>query len=391
MILDHTGALGGAELSLARLLSHVDSSRFDVRVLLFAHGPFADRLRESGQSVEVLPLSPSVASTDRQAAGRSVSAVVVNILRTIPHALLVTRRVAALSPDVLHSTSLKADMIALPVSWLTRTPLVWHIHDRISEDYLPHRVSAALRFLARRVPRHVVVNSMATAATLPGVRSITVAYPGFTPDQVGTEPSGRVPPQPPVVGMIGRVSPTKGQLVLVRAAARVLRQYPAVRFRIIGDALFGEAGYAAAVTREVDALGLGASVDIVGFVADPRAALDALTVCVHASPTPEPFGQVIVEAMIRGVPVVATEGGGVTEILRAGPAPLGWLVPPGDDIALAGAITEALSDPEEATRRAQRAFASALSRFPIDRTVQAVEAVWSGTARRRTSTGRDED
>lgn len=383
VILDHTGALGGAELALARLLPQVDPSRFDVRVLLFADGPFADRLRETAQSVEVVPLSPAVASTGRQAAGRSVSAIVVNILRTIPHALSVTRRVGALSPDVLHSTSLKSDLIAVPVSWLSRTPLVWHVHDRISEDYLPHRAVKAIRFLARRTPRHVVVNSEATAATLPGVRNMTVAYPGFTPDQVGAAPSSRVPPDPPVVGILGRISPTKGQLVLVRAAAHVLRQNPRVRFRIIGDALFGEEEYAGAVRREVDALGIASSVEFVGFVSNPESALDALTLCVHASPTPEPFGQVIVEAMIRGVPVVATEGGGVTEILRAGPEELGWLVPPGDEVALAHAITEAINDPDEAARRAQRAWDSAQARFPIERTADAVTATWLLAARRR--------
>ena len=68
---------------------------------------------------------------------------------------------------------------------------------------------------------------------------------------------------------------------------------------------------------------------------DPVAELDAMTVAVHASPVPEPYGQVVAEAMARGVPVVATDAGGVPEIVTGGPAPVGWLVPPGDVDALA--------------------------------------------------------
>src|SRR4029450_10847232 len=102
------------------------------------------------------------------------------------------------------------------------------------------------------------------------------------------------------------------------------------RFRLIGAPLFGHEGYEARVRAEAEMLGLGDAVEFAGFVEDPCAAIDALTVCVHASATPEPFGQVVVEAMARGVPVVATCGGGVSEIVEPWDrAPLGARVPPG--------------------------------------------------------------
>lgn len=378
-ILDHTAALGGAELALLRLL---DSLPPDVSTstILFSDGPLVAALQERGHRVKVLPLG-DLAATDRHTAGRSPWAAARNAARVLPFAVRLGFSVRRLRPDIIHTTSLKADLIGIPVSWTARRPLIWHVHDRISPDYLPRPMVTLIRFLARYAPRHVIVNSRATAATLAGVSRLTVAYPGFSPDQVGQRPSERTGPVPPVIGIVGRVSPTKGQLEFVRAAARVLARRPGVRFRIIGEALFREQDYAEKVRREVEVLGIDASVEFAGFVADPAAALDQLSVCVHASPTPEPFGQVIVEAMIRGVPVIATDGGGVTEIVRPEDGEsLGWLVPPHDVTALAGAMLDALEQPERARERAQAAWGAAQERFPIERTAVAISETWRSVA-----------
>lgn len=376
VILDHTGAVGGAELALLRLLDQLRPPDLELFTILFSDGPLVERLALDGHQVEVLPLRPSLASAPRQQVGRSIGTAVGNALTLFPFVLRLARRLREQSPDVIHTTSLKADLIGVPAAWIARRPLVWHIHDRISPDYLPLLMVRLIRFLAGRAPRHVIVNSKATAATLPGVENLTVAYPGYSAEQVG--PAERAAPPAPMVGILGRISPTKGQLEFVRAADLVLRAHPQVRFRIIGAPLFGEDAYATQVRDEVESLGIGGQVEFAGFVEDPAAALDELTVCVHASGQPEPFGQVIVEAMIRGVPVIATRGGGVTEIVQPDPdaEPMGWLVPPYDVNALAEAVIEALTNPAMAEQRAQTAWLSARERFPIEKTASVVNTVW---------------
>ncbi|WP_369824483.1 glycosyltransferase [Cellulosimicrobium sp. CUA-896] len=253
-------------------------------------------------------------------------------------------------------------------------PLVWHVHDRIAPDYLPGVLVRVVRALARVAPAAVVANSRATAATLP-VRA-RVAYPGFAPEQAqdlpAAVPDRGVPDRgapdrdgpgtgAPVVVMVGRLSPTKGQLEVVRAMPAVRAAVPGARLRIVGEPAFGAQDYARRVREEVSALGLEDAVDLVGFVPDTRADLDRAAVCVHASPVPEPFGQVVVEAMVRGVPVVATRAGGVEEILtdesdesdETG-EPLGLLVAPGDVDAIAAAVRDVLTEPEAARARADR-------------------------------------
>ena len=381
--MDHTAELGGAELALCRLLPAL-AEFADIGVLLLAHGPLEERLRAAGVAVSVVPLPSALVELNRLEAGNSPRRIVQNAVRTLPQVVRIAGAIRSAKPDLLQSTSLKADLLAVPAGALTGTPTIWHVHDRISDDYLPRSLVNLVRTLARIAPRAVIANSRATAATLPGVRHLVVAYPGFSPDQVGSAPSQRAWPATPTVGILGRISPTKGQLEFVRAAAQILPHHPDATFRIIGGPLFGCLEHAEAVRNEAQRLGIADKVEFLGQVEDPSSALDGLSLLVHASPTPEPFGQVIVEGMIRGVPVIAMDAGGATEILRPTPesAPLGWLVPPKEVGALAAAIAEALSDPAEARARAERAWASALARFPIERTATQVAAAWAAVSPR---------
>lgn len=377
-VLDHTGDLGGAELALIRLLDALPPEQFDIRVFLFSNGPLVEHLVEHDHAVEVMPLNGSVGDRDRHTAGRTVAAMAIQALSVLPFAWRLGRRLRALNVDLIHTTSLKADLIGVPVSWLARRPLVWHVHDRISPDYLPRPAVRLFRALSRRVPRAVIANSQATAGTLPAARRLTVAYPGLAPEQIRAEPAPV--PRTPVVGILGRISETKGQLEFVRAAAKVLERHPEARFRIVGSALFGHDDYEDQVRSEAAILGLDGCLEFAGFVNDPAAALDALTVCVHASGIPEPFGQVVLESMARGVPVVATRGGGVTEIVEArGGSRLGLLVPPNDVPALAAAIVEVLERPEVARKRASEAREYAVEHFSIAQTAAVVGDVWRGT------------
>jgi glycosyltransferase involved in cell wall biosynthesis len=379
-VLDHTAELGGAELALCRLLDAVPPEVAEVTVVLFEEGPLVARLGRAGHRVDVVPLDRGLLRRQRADTGSSVLRSTRDALRVLPYAVRLGRRLRRLDVDVVHTTSLKADLVGIVAAAVARRPLVWHVHDRISPDYLPERTARVLRWLARRIPRHVVVNSRATAETLPRVRRLTTAYPGITSAQVA--PARERLPEPAVVGIVGRLSDTKGQLDFVRAAALVRVRHPEARFRIVGSAMFGQEEYERQVREEVAELGLVDRVDFTGFSEDPSTELDGMAVCVHASPTPEPFGQVVVEAMARGVPVVATRGGGVTEIVEPGTGEVhGTLVNPHDTRAMASAVIAILDHPVGAQARAEHARTYAAETFAIDRTAAAVTDVWRHVAR----------
>ena len=268
----------------------------------------------------------------------------------------------------------KANLVTATLRPFIGRPVVWHVHDRIAPDYLPASTVSLVRQMAR-IPRVVIANSAATAATLTTRADVSVVPPGLAPEQIRDSPRPR-PDGPPTIGVVGRISETKDQVTFVRAAARVRERDGEARFLIVGAPEFGADDYARRVVSEVSRLGLEESVDLTGFVDDPTRLVDELTVVVHTAAVPEPFGQVVTEAMARGVPVIATAGGGVNEIFEPSPNPVGWLVPPASPDELANAISEALADPGEAERRGSRAWEMVRIRYPVTRTAQLVLQAW---------------
>lgn len=372
-LVTHTAQLGGAELSSLRLLQALPAG-MTIDAVVGEEGPFADHLRDEGITVHVLPMDPSATAVARSET-RSPRVVLGSAVRLAPAVRDLTALLRSLGTDVLWSLSLKAHLFTVPVARLTGIPLVWHLHDRISREYLPAPTVRAIRALARHVPTAVIANSAATAATVGRARGLTVARPGLTDSQL--EPSANGVRSTNVIGVLGRLSPTKGQLDVVRLLPDLLAVHPDLKLRLIGAPLFGQQDYQDRIVAEIARLGLCEHVEIVGHVDDPRAELDRLAVCVHASTIPEPFGQVISEAMARGTPVVATRGGGATELVHPpGARQLGHLVPIGDSAAMREAILDVLDAPERAASRAVRARLHVGEHLRIEATAAVVAEVF---------------
>jgi glycosyltransferase involved in cell wall biosynthesis len=383
-IVNHTAQLGGAETALLRLLEAIDRDRFDVRVLTFEDGELVASLASRGIHTQILPLGELNTVTRAEAAAASGS--VRNTAGAVAFAPKLARVIRDTKPAIVVATSLKAATLVSIAAPLARRPWVWHLHDRLAPDYLPGASGSALRTLARRAPRQLVVNSRATLESVGRIdaRRVSVAYPGL--EAAAFVPQTNRPAQS-VVGILGRLSETKGQLEFVRAAVEVAASRTDVTFRIIGSALFRDSAYEQKVRDVASASDLGERLEFAGWTSDPGAALRQLSLLVHASPVPEPFGQVIVEAMAAGVPVIATAAGGVLEILdptgRAETiengvfrSEFGVLVRPGDAHALALAIAWVLQHPVAATDMATRARESALQRFSIEETSRVISSAW---------------
>ena len=183
----------------------------------------------------------------------------------------------------------------------------------------------------------------------------------------------------PLVGLFGRLSEWKGQHVFLDAIAAM----EGVQAVIVGGALFGQEAYEARIREQASRLGLEGRVRFLGFRPDVPELMAAMDVVAHTSIVAEPFGRVVVEAMMCGRPVVATRGGGVTEIIRDGET--GLLVPPGDASALAAAIGCVLSQPALAERLAQKGREDVSQRFSLEETCRSVSALLSEAAADRRS------
>ena len=402
LVVDHTGQEGGAELALLRVVARIGGADITVRALLLEDGPFHGRLTGAGIETAVLAADARTnrASRDRVMAPAAAARTALTTLGFVPR---LARAIRGAQCDLVVANSLKSAVLVALAAPLAGRRWVWHLHDRLASDYLPNVLVRAMRMLALIGPRRIVVNSEATLRLLPerARRKAHLAYPGLSPEAfLDAAPSQAVasvgePVEPPLsapaVTMIGRISPTKGQREFLEAAVILARDRTHVRFRIVGAALFAEEDYSAQITRHAESLDLGDRLELTGWVSDPSALLRSAAVLVHASPVPEPFGQVVAEAMAAGIPVVATDAGGVREMLDPDAAAeagsevqvtrLGILVPPGDAVALAEGIARVLDDPDAAAQRAAAAREAASDRFRIEGTVAAVRAAWFAAVR----------
>lgn len=382
-ILGHTAQMGGAEIALLRLTQQLPQA-WDVTVILFAHGELEVVLRQRGVKVEVLPLDPRTASRGRAGLTDPYTLFPL-VIDSLAFAGKLSHFLTAMGTELVVANSLKSAVLGSIAARRARLPWVWHLHDRLSSDYLPSAVVFAMRRLARAAD-HVVANSLQTArlTTLEQGR-VSVAYPGLPEDMFA---DSHQPSSPPVFGLLGRISSTKGQREFLRAAALVATAQPGAEFHVVGEALFNDQIYAEEVRALPARLGIEGRVRFTGWAADPVERLDQFTALVHASPVPEPFGQVIVEAMARRVPVIATLGGGVSEILTESAEPptipaegvlrtaAGQLVGSSDPAGLASAMLWVLENPVKTSELAQNAADSALRRFSIKATADVCTTAW---------------
>ena len=288
---------------------------------------------------------------------------------------------------LIHGTSLS--VLAAPLAaWFTRTPLISHVQEMLID---PRIVRKALHAIARysadrivcisdSVRDHILQDQPNAAKIVEVVRNSIPVPPetNRTIEEMRKELS--LAPDLPVVGMIARVSPWKGQEIFVRAAAILRSEGIACQFVAIGGVFDNERHHLDRLKETIRSLNLESMVKIEDFRKDARELIAAFDVFVLPSILPEPFGLVVAEAMAAGKPVIATRHGGPTEMVVEGET--GFLIPPNDAHALASAIKNLLAHPEEAAKLGKAARRRFLEHFEMREYVQRIERLYDATASR---------
>ena len=272
---------------------------------------------------------------------------------------------------VVHTCDFYANVFGLTGAALARVPV--RIGSR-RDLVLPGRSDAqhALQRLAYRTAHHVVANSRAAAAQ--------VGLEGVRPDRIVVIPNGielsRYPASPTrakrrVVTTVANLRAEKGHEVLIAAAARVVRERPGTIFQLVGDGPMRQR-----LETRAGELGLADAVRFLGHREDVPEVLHESDVFVLPSRS-EAFPNGVVEGMAAGLPVVASNVGGIPELIEHGRN--GLLVPVGDDEALASALVTLIDDAAHATALATAARDTIRRGYSFDRMVDAFEALYVGS------------
>jgi glycosyltransferase involved in cell wall biosynthesis len=358
---------------LPALQEHVD-----VHVILGEDGRLVERLREQGVPVEVLPLEPRLRDL-RKARIRLASLDARALAHLGPYVVRLARRLHQLGPDIVHTNSLKAAVYGGVAGRLAGVPVVWHIRDRIAPDYLPASAVRLVRATARVLPAAVVANSHTTLETLPPLRRRRVVHGTVVLDGVALAPRGASPRDALRFGMVGRLTPWKGQHVFISAFAKAFRGTDVVG-RIIGSAMFGEEEYAAQLRQQAAELGVADQIEFRGFREDIASELAELDVLVHCSTVPEPFGQVVLEGMAAGLAVIASADGGPAELIDDGS---NGLLTPRNDVQALGAALRRLRDESDLRLRLGAGAVIASRQFTPERTARSLNDIYLSVFDRR--------
>ena len=380
---NHTGQVSGAERMLLLILSRLDRDRFSALVVCPDQGPLQEMIKDLGVASESI--------NGLQARFTWRVDTLVRYCKSFFEVIRQLRRsVVASRPDLLHANSIRSGLVATAATIGLGTPVVWHLHDLLPR----HPLSSAIRVLAAVSKRtRMIAVSQAVATNFRGrfapllkdrvsVILNSIDLEKFQPDETAKRKIRgglRFRKSDLAIGIVGQITPRKGQLELLRAFSETLTDAPNSVLLIVGAPMFNrDDEYLELLKRTSAELGIASKVRILGARSDIGALMQALDLLVVNS-SAEPFGLVILEAMACGTPVLATAVGGIPEIITHDEN--GWLVRAGDEQALTSAMAHLYPRSLLRERLAERARHDVAARFSVDRYMTELQGFYSSGAK----------
>jgi glycosyltransferase involved in cell wall biosynthesis len=385
LIVDQAPNLGGTLFGMYELVRMLDRKRYEPVVAFCETHPMEDRFRALGAEVvhliEGVPPRRRVMTPRNDRAPGFLGGLATLSRYELACARGVGRIIRSHRIDLVHHNNhLPRDRSCVIATALRRTPQICHIHNL-------RRLAPEVRFAARFVDRFVYMSKAIERIYLEcGIKPErgTVIYDGIdVPPPAEDGHALRAEPGLDtadfVVANIGRIDTWKGHDVFVHAVASLVPRIPRIKAVIVGEVSDTARRFHADLLRLVDELGITSYIVFAGFRDDVPRLMAGADVIVHSATEPEPFGRVIAEGMMAGRPVVATNAGGVPEIIDDGMS--GLLVPCGEVAALADAMAHLYDHPDEAHAIAEEGRRRATQRFAPARFASEMMAVYDAVLR----------
>jgi glycosyltransferase involved in cell wall biosynthesis len=291
--------LGGAEAMLQSALEGARENGHEMEFAFFEPGSWPDELSAGGFHVEVIP------------AGRLRHAH-----RTVATVYRLARMFRRRRPDLILNWSAKTQLYGSVAATLAR------MRDRVVwwQQAIPPRRGwldrSATLLPASAIACYSTAAAHAQAQLYPARPTIVIAAGAPIPDE-HTEPASlELPADVPIVGLVGRLQPWKGQDRLLEAQALLRERGHEMHLLIVGGDSYGlSPEYAQSLAPLAARLGLSDAVTMTGQVPDAAPYMHRMDILVNAS-DPEPFGIVLLEGMARGLAVVAVDSGGPGEFIE---------------------------------------------------------------------------
>ena len=378
LFVHHVADLYGSSRCLLRLAVRLVQDGHEVVVALEGEGPLTGALESAGTRVVATPLMPAM---HRKELSRPSGWI--KLIRNLRAARRFFKcLVKDFQPDLVHTNS----AALLPVAGFSARkagiPHVLHVRESFLE-FGP--LWTIYRWLLIRSASRVIAISGFVAGMFTARQrdqKVRVIYDGLPAcdfqDVSSEEVHGfmrRYNLRHPLVVLAGRIKvKRKGQDVLVKAAGIIKQKHPDVCYALVGSPFPGNESHLDAIKELINTCGVNHQFVLTGHLDRPLVAFAAADIAVTASSTPEPLGNVTIEAMALNKPVIGTDCGATRELIRDGVS--GRLVPPDDPGAMAAALDQLLNDPDRGRVMGQEARVDYLNRFEFEDHYKKILAIY---------------
>ncbi len=342
LFVSHSSELNGAERMLLDTVRGLDRGKFTPLIVVPRPGPLTEAAEGSGIECLILPMKWTL--TEAAKVWKQPLSFLWNVRSVRLAARLIRGRGIGLV--VTNSSAVWTGALA---ARRARVPHVWIIHEILDGETPFLKYIFGRKTLVRRMTRlskRIIANSKASARAFAASGKVVIIGNGVAmrngpaPDTAALRRGLGIDPGAPVIGIVGKIYPGKGQMEAVLAADILRRARPDIRLLVVGAV--ADARYDGRIYETVGRLGLEKNVLMLGQRNDIEGILALLDVLVVASSV-DSLGRVALEAMAAGTPVVAAAAGGIPEVVRDGET--GILAASPEPGLLAAGVARLLDDP----------------------------------------------
>lgn len=353
-------SLAGAPRHFLSILENIDKNKFFITAIC-PPGPLAGEIRKGKRHVD-LELISMHSKFDTNAIKR-IRAVIKQV-----------------KPDIIHVHGTRGGFLGRLATIGINTPVVYTEHLWTNEFKLSNRLLDFLHYSAnwfldlfttQNIAVSSAVRNFMISRHITREEKIKVIYNGIP--EASHQAKVFRSDKEFLLATVATLNENKGIQFLIKALPKVIKEFPGIQLEIIGD---GE--YKRKLSNLVKKLKLKNYVKFVGFVPNIEKYLARFDLYVQPSLS-ESFGLAILQAMSVGLPVIASDAGGIPEVVTQDKS--GLLVPPANSDALSSAILDLLRDPKRARKMGEMASRDAKIRFNLKDMIIALETTYEALAK----------
>ncbi len=375
LFIHQSAELYGSDKTLLLLLKNLDKNKFKPIVLLPFDGPLKEALEN--ENIEVV-IAPVLKLYRKLFTPKNL----IGFFKDIKAAFKIVNELHKNYQFTLIYSNTLAVLLGIMFAWKNNIKHLWHVHEIIEKPSLFKKAFVGL--LSLKSNTHIVYNSQATKVFWELNKSIinkgVVIWNGIeinTPESSTSELFDirknlfLAQPNEIILALVGRISRWKGQMILLDAFNNLVQKNENIKLVFVGAPPPNQEKFQEDLEERITSFKLNDKVLIIPFQNEIHKIWQAIDIAVVPSTEPEPFGMVAIEAMLAHKPIVASNHGGLTEIIENNAT--GFLVTPNSVQDLEIALEKLIQNELLRKEMGEKGYLRVTTAFSVEQYVDSFE------------------